>query len=96
MPDIDELEQVVSRAEAVSKAFKMSEVADQPSLCASLSRTLHISIDLDRDAKVVRHLDDFAKSPSSNCLVQEGRCSLAAILALGKEVCVEEDRIAIN
>lgn len=86
----------MSGAEAASEVFKKCDVADQSSLCAILSKTLHVGVDFDGDAKILRHLDDFAKSPSPNGLIQEGDCSLAAFLALGKEVWVEDKAVTIN
>ena len=80
----------------MSEVFKLGGVVDKASFCAILSKRLHVGIHLDGDAKVFGHLDDFAKSPSPDGLVQESGRSLAALFALGKEVCVENKAVAIN
>lgn len=86
----------MSTGEAASEVFKLGGVVDKASLCAVLSKRLHVGIHLDGDTKVVRHLDDFAKSPSPNGLVQKSGRSLATLLALGEEICVEDKAVAID
>lgn len=94
--NINELEQIASTGEAAGEVFKLGWIADKASLCAILSKRLHVGIHLDGDTKIVRHLDDFAKRPSPNGLMQERGCSLAALFALSEEVCVEDKAVAID